>query len=802
LKAKHQNIENLSNIFSGIKIRINSLLRSLSFEISQIKTHFFGLFLLVIIYSCSNTKFLADDEKLYTYTWFKVKGFGRIKDKPLKAYELYKIGAVKTNRAMILLPRTKLSIYNYMKPSGTWGPRYYIHRVSAQPPVLLQTVNPEFRLKVMEQRLKDMGHFDSHIDLDLKIYGKYDKKARAKYNVYFKPAYIFNKLEFYPKHKKVDSIIAAAIPNSLIVTGKDYWVSTLESERKRLNTTLKNNGYFFFNPDYILFHADTTIGNKKVDLAMVVKDGIPEKAFNQYTVKNINVYVKSNRKSTKSRELQSPVYLNNCFYTSDEKYFRPKIITRAISIKPDKHYSLRDHDNTKRYLQGMEAFRTVNVTYNEVDSATSQLDAHIELIPLKPIQTSLEVNFATKSNDFVGPSAKASVSHMNLFRGAEQLTLQIDGGFEWQKRSKRKEYELGLNSYEIGTQLKLVIPRFLTPFRIKGQSARYVPKTYTSIGFRSLKRVRYYSMNLSQVKFGYSWRTSPSQEYRIEPASIDYLHLTETSEDFNAFLLQYPQVAKSFEEQLIPGSLFSFTYSANPKRKIFNKFYYNGVLDLAGNLVSSIYRITGSKENNPDEPQELFGAPYAQYVRITNDLRYYIHFNAKNQIAARLIAGIGIPYHNSTVLPYVKQFVAGGSHDNRAFYARSIGPGSYQPVDSLQGGVFLDQSGDIKLAGNIEYRFPITYRTNGALFFDAGNVWLLNEDETRQGGKFEFNRFMNEIALGAGLGIRIDIDYFIIRFDAAVPIRKPYISGPDKWIFNDTSFFGEYILSLAVGYPF
>jgi outer membrane protein assembly factor BamA len=164
--------------------------------------------------------------------------------------------------------------------------------------------------------------------------------------------------------------------------------------------------------------------------------------------------------------------------------------------------------------------------------------------------------------------------------------------------------------------------------------------------------------------------------------------------------------------------------------------------------------------------------------------------------------GVGIPYNNSTVLPYVKQYFAGGSQDLRAFYSRTVGPGNYQPSDSINQQGFLDQSGEIKLMGNIEYRFPITYKTYGAFFVDAGNVWLIREDPSRPGGKFEFNRFLDDIAIGGGFGIRIDIDYFVLRLDAAIPFRKPYLADSEKWIFNNTDFFGDYVFSLAVGYPF
>jgi outer membrane protein assembly factor BamA len=534
---------------------------------------------------------------------------------------------------------------------------------------------------------------------------------------------------------------------------------------------------------------------------MVVKDKITEKAYKKYYIRNIDILVKSNKESLKNAIPNDSVFLDNCTYKSIENPYRPKTITRIVSLKPGEHYSLTDHENTLRYLQGMGAFRSANISFNLVDSS-NQLDAQINLIPLKPVQTSLEMTFATKSNDFLGPSAKASIGHMNVFRGAERLILSIDGGFEWQKRSKRREYELGLNSYEIGTQLKLIIPRFLLPFNVKNKSARYVPKTLSSIGFRTLKRVKYYSMNLSQVKFGYAWRSSRKREYKVDAVSIDYLRLTKTSTEFEEFLVQYPQVATSFQEQFIIGSSFSYIYHSNPFKKRRNKFFDNPILDLSGNLINSVYALTGLKDPNSDEPAKLLGAPYAQYVKLTNDFRYYYIFNEKRQIATRFLAGIGIPYNNSSVLPYVKQYFAGGSQGIRAFYARSIGPGSYQSSDTIPSGVFLDQSGEIKLEANLEYRFPITYKTFGALFVDAGNVWLLNDDPSRPGGKFNFNTFLDQIAIGAGLGLRIDIQYFVIRLDVGVPMRKPYKVNNSNWISKNPGFWGDYIISFAIGYPF
>ena len=774
-------------------------LNCLSIKGSSVILLFFLLPLVMFfVSSCSNTKFLAEKEHLYTYTWFSEKGLGKIKNKPLKAYELYTIASVKTNRLFFMLPRTNLTIYNYMKPTGKWGPRKYIHRIFGKPPVLLKAVNPDFRLRVMEQKLFDFGHFDSDIKLDLKYYGKDDKKVRAKYKILFKPAYTINNFNFIPKNRIVDRIIESSMKATVIKSGDDYWVRMLKKERYRLARILKDEGYYFFKPDYILFNADTTIGEKKLNLTMLVKDSIQKKAFSKYSLRNINISIIPRPDLLRENNSVDSVYVNNCHYIAVGKPFRPKIITKAVSIKPQTYYSFTDHENTLKYLQGMGAFKSVIIAFDEVDS--TQLDANIVLEQLEPVQTSLNLNFAVSSDDFMGPQAIAAVSHSNIFGGAEKLSLQLSGGFEWQKYAKRKEYDLGFNSYDIGMQVKLSFPRFLLPFTVKNQSTKYVPETSTGIGFRRLKRVRYYSMNLSQVNFGYSWRTSSKRTYKIQPVAINYLRLTESSQEFDDFLKQYPQVALSFEEQFIIGSMFNYTYLIKPKRRPFDQFSYNAEVDVSGNLISAMYSLTGKKSSN--EPHKILGIPYSQYFKITNDLRYYVYFNEKQQIATRFIAGIGIPYGNSQVLPYIKQYFVGGSQDLRAFYARSIGPGSFQPPDSVQITTFIDQSGEIKLEANIEYRFPITYKTSGAFFVDAGNVWLIDEDPSRPGGKFEFNGFMQQIAIGAGIGLRVDIDYFVLRLDVGVPLRKPYKEKDHYWIFNNTHYFSDYVISFAVGFPF
>ena len=762
----------------------------------------FILFAILILSSCSNTKFLAEDEKLYTYTWFSEKGFGKIEDKPLKALELYNVGKVKTNRPFMGMPRLNLLIYNYWKPTGTWGPRHYIYRVWAKPPVLLENVNPEFRLKVMQQRMYEMGHFDSHVDLDIKYYGEDNKKARAKYNIQFFPAYTFRNYQFIPQNSPVDGLIAGSFENRLIKEGNGYWLNTLDKERERITDVLRNDGYYYFDPDFLLFHADTTKVKKRVDLSLVLKSNVPEKALLQYTIGDVKIKVNPYKTDLPDSTKQSETMIKGFQYDDPENIFHAKRIARGVSIVPGDKYELTNQNNTVRFLQGYDVFKSVNIKFDQIDTSTNKLNAVVELTPLKPVQTRLNVTFSTKSNDFLGPAAEVSLAHLNLFKGAERLILKVDGGFEWQKRSKKQQYDLGFNSYEVGSQLQLVIPRVIMPWDVKRKSMRYVSKTNMSVGYRSLKRVQFYTMNVSQFRYGYTWRITEKRDYSWDLISFDYLRTPEMSEDFRLFLYYFPQTAKSFDEQVIPGSVFKYTYNSNSGKNGLNQMYFNSTLDIAGNLLYLVNKGKGKAGEDGFEPGRMLGVPYAQYFKLNGDFRYYFKINDEKIVATRLFAGFGVPYGNSEVLPFSKNYFAGGSQDIRAFYARTVGPGSYVPEYEAADLGFVDQTGDIKLLGNVEFRFPITYRTNGALFVDAGNVWLWKKDEARPGGEFQWNRFMNEFAIGAGTGLRFDFDYIIFRLDAAIPLRKPGIQGNQKWIFHHPDFFGDYILSLAVGYPF
>jgi outer membrane protein assembly factor BamA len=746
------------------------------------------LVLVFLFASCSNTKYLKDDETLYTWTWFKWKGKKNVERLPYKAYNVVSAGYVRTNWNYFLFSRPGLAIYYRLMPKKNWGFRHYVWEVFSKPPLLLSDVNPELRRIKMQQALFDHGHFDSEVDLRLKYNPRNPKKVQAVYTITMKDSYHFRNFDYYARGDRFDQLIFESMDDSYIKSGKEYWLTDVKNERQRISDMLRNHGYFFFNPDFLIFNMDTTVGNKEINAVMHMKNHIPEFKKEVYTVGNVRVFFNANKDSISEIPLEYDS-LNNVYFQKQD-YYKQKYVNRKISLMDTSIFKLDNHNNTLSYISGYGIFRRTELVYTMDTTKQNSLNANLFLSPIKPITTSLELNFATKSNDFLGPSAVLTIAHANIFKGAERLSLQIEGGIEWQKRSKRKEYELGLNSFEIGLKTMLEFPRFLLPFEPKHESKKYIPKTYVSQGYKLLKRVKYYEMSIASSNFGYRWRSDKNRQYKIEPLSLSIINMMGKSKEFEDYLIQYPSIARSFDEQLILGSIYSVTLENKHKKNVIKNYYNNTTLDLAGNTTSLL--VPGG---------EIFGNHYSQYLKVTNDFRHYLNISPVHQLATRLLVGVGVPYGNSTVLPYIKQFFAGGSSDIRAFYARSLGPGSYQRNPNQQN-LLLDQSGEIKITGSIEYRFPITYKLDGAMFFDAGNVWLLHEDTSRVGGQFKWDSFLQEVALGFGMGLRVNLDYIVIRLDAALPFRNPYKENGTYWTFTSPYFFKNYILSLAIGYPF
>jgi outer membrane protein insertion porin family len=743
---------------------------------------------------CSNTAYLAQGEKLYTGAEVNIEAKNTIPDKGVLENQLDQIAKPEPNGKLFGLFRLKLWLYNVGIFKESLG----------EPPVLLNDVAPDRIAERMRMLLENKGYFWADVRYTV---DESEHTADIQYNITVQQPYRINSIVV----KKDSSMLAEAIRSAMKETGLSagevYDMEKLKQERERIDDALKDKGYFHFSPDFIVFQADSTAGNKTIDLSLQIKRDIPVEATRVYTIGNIYIY--SGYSLNRDSVTISPgdtVSFDDCNYIDLDKKFGPDAIVRCVFFRKGAVYSRNDHNLTLNRLMNLGVFKFVNIRFTVGDSAgVPRLEPHIYLTPLSMSNIRLELQGVSKSNNVAGPVFNSSYRNRNLFGGAELFTLSFEIGYEMPVGGGQS----GGNSFEIGTRAELDLPKFLAPFRFESVSSLFVPRTRNVLGLRLLHRLQYYQLFSVDASFGYSWKTSASTEHNFNPFSVTFAHLTNTSQSFDELLSANPLLRKSFEEQFIIGQNYSFTYNSQLEKDRKNHLYFKGSVDLSGNLLHLLQWPFTKEAATPEAPYTLFKTAYSEYYKIDIDVRHY--FNNATQsasLASRLIAGIGVAYGNSATLPYVKQFYIGGSNSVRAFVARGLGPGSYKIPDTVAAKSFIDQAGDIKLEANTEYRFPIVSILKGAFFVDAGNIWLLRGDPSRPGGTFSGKTFLDEVAVGTGFGLRLDLSFFVLRFDLAFPLRIPSLQDGDRWVVKHINFGNptwrsdNLTYNIAIGYPY
>jgi outer membrane protein insertion porin family len=765
-------------------------------------------FLLILLTGCNATKYLPAGEDLYVGSSIKVESNDPIKDKKNIKAELSKLARPKPNER-ILWMRPKLWIYNITGPNPKKGLKKWLKKKWGEAPVLLSDEHPKENADMMVNRLNSLGYFDSNVKYKI---SSSKRKATITYTATVSRPYKISKIIFPEMLDDLNTRIKTTEEKSLLKVGDQYNLDRIKAERVRIDYELKNSGYYFFTPDYLLFKADSNSTDKTISLELAVKPDAPAKAKVAYVLNNIYILPSYSltKDSTRSGKIDTIEY-EGYHYLNTDSAFHPSAIVRSVFLKKGDAYSRKAHNLTITRLMGMGVFKFATITFKDtIKDNLGLLDVWIKLTQLEKKSLQVQIQTVTKSNNYTGPALTLSYKNRNLSKGAELFIFNIDGSFETQLTGAKK----GLNSFELGTSTQLFVPKFITPFKIRNESSQFVPKTKFDLGLRVLQRVEYFNMNSANFAYGYTWKETAQKEYQIDPISINFAKLLKTTAAFEKLLQENTFLRKSFEQQFTLGSKSSFTYNSIIGTEKRNQYYFNATLDLSGNLAYLLQSLLNkrtpeaSKEITQDAPYKLFGYEYSQYSRISTDTRYYLTVDKDNKIATRVIAGVGIPYGNSSTMPYIKQFFSGGSNSIRAFLPRTVGPGTYKIPDSVSTRVFLDQSGDIKLEGNIEYRFTIISVLKGAIFLDAGNVWLIRKNAELPGGEFRPASFKKELAVGTGFGLRVDVSFFVLRLDLGIPLRKPYLPENERWVVDDIRF-GSYpwrknnlVLNIAIGYPF
>lgn len=757
--------------------------------------------LCLLLTSCSGTKHLPPGEKLYTGATIKLETTGKITNKKKRQYKNTVKNALNPEpNKKILGLRPKLWMYMTAGENPKGKIKKWLKK-NGEAPVLLSSVKPAVTAAIIDAQLFNIGIFRSYTEFKI-----IEKKhtAMVMYISHIHAPYRIKDIIYAVSNDSISSIILKEQKKSLIKPGDDYNLENLKKERKRIDDLLKNNGYFYFNPDYLLFKADSSNTNHDVTFRLGLKDSIPERALTVYRINKVFIDQDYSLDTDEAGKMKDTLRFQGNYFLGNESEMkiRPKVISRSVYLRKNEIYSRINHNITLNRLMTMGNFKFVRLKFTDSDtSAAGFLDVTILMTPMSQYTFRAEIEIVSKSNNYTGPRLNTSLMNRNAFKGAELLNISLAGSFEAQFGGSGGN----LFSYAITPQVELFFPRLIVPFKIKSKNSLYIPKTRFSLAFSFTKRVGYFDMRTFQFIFGYRWKKDIRKEHEFNPINISYTTLANKTDAFIELLETNPFLKKSYEEQFIAGGNYIYTYNEQviPYKRM--QYFYQIAAETAGNLFSLASIITGQKAS-VGNPLKVVGSVFSQYARMSIDGRGFYNFKNKNKIALRFYAGVGVPYGNSSVLPYTKQFFSGGPNSLRAFKINSVGPGTYNQRNDSIG--FMQLGGDIKLEMNAEYRFTIYRFLKGALFADAGNVWLLKPNDVTPGGQFSLSGFYKEIAVGAGVGLRIDVSFFILRFDLAIPLRKPWLENGRRWVINQIDFGSpawrneNLILNVAIGYPF
>ena len=761
--------------------------------------------LCILMSACSTTKNLPEGETLYT-------GIDKLEvvneDKTLAGIT----ALTEVEAALAYAPNNAIfgsSSLRWPVPFGLWvyngfekyqdkkGIGRWIFDHLGKSPVLMSSVNGETRAKVATNLLHDYGYFNGSVSYK-EVPQKNPKEAKVSYVIDMARPYFLDSIAYLKYPHYADSLIQSTRSQSVLKSEENFNVLKLEEERQRLSNLFRNHGYYYYRPEFTTYRADTLQKSGYVSLQVLPRNGIPAEAKKQYYIGNTSVYLTGydNEPPTDTLRLRTMTF----YYSGKKPGIRPNALMRNVFFRKGELFSQDRQTFTQEAIARMGVFRYSEFRYEPKDTTVNGDTLNVNMYATfdKPYNAELELNMTTKSTDQTGPGAVFKITRNNFQRMGANLSFEVRGSYEWQTNSNVEGNSSKLNSYELGTSLSLDFPRLILPWKDTDLlRSRYQQKTSFKIYGNLLNRARFFNMLSFGGNVTYDFRKSRTWKHTITPFQLTFNTLMSTTERFDSITATNPSLALSLGDQFIPSMNYTFTYD-NARLKRDYQLWWENSITSAGNVTSLLYAALG--KDFSEKNKKLLGTPFAQFMKFTSEIRTLFKVGEKQHIAARLMGGVLWSYGNQTIAPYSEQFYIGGANSLRAFTVRSLGPGTYNPGKNTKYG-YLDQTGDIKLEANVEYRFPIFGELYGATFLDAGNVWLMRKDESRPGGELTLKNFAKSIALNTGLGVRYDLTFLVIRLDMGIALHVPYETGKSGY-YNIPKFKDGLGLHFAIGYPF
>ncbi len=810
--------------------------------------------LLLCASACSTTKQIPDDDHLYTGL-------------TSTDYECYAPGdhfdetRAEVDAALATAPNGSLfgsSHYRTPFPIGLWIWNWangshgvfkrWMNRSFGKEPVLISKVNPALRASVAKSVLRKNGYLHASVSYE-EVPQKNPKKMKLHYTVRMDSLFTVDTMSYEHFPPQMQHLIDSTLSEAKIGAGKALSVANLDGERTRLSQLMRNNGYYYFQPGYMSYLADTFGIDNRARLRLQLADSLPPEALKPWTIGKITMQM---RRSMREQLTDS---VDRSFlkirYHGKNVPLRPGVVLRNMKLMPRRLFSYDNYQESMQKVSGMGVFSSVDFRFtpSQLPPLNSQLDLTLNCTFDQPYDFYVEGNLKNRTIGRAGPEMKVGLVRRNAFRGGEHIDVNLHGAYEWQTSGGGES----ANSYQYGADASIEFPRILAPFvnrrprrtqtgatplrtdsltplqrdSLAATTTRPVrrrrrffatPWTIAKVSSDIVRRPNYYKMHIVSGEWTYRWQSSENVKHEFSPLTLKYQFMNSRTDKMDSILNMNPYLGNTMMDHFIPKMRYSYSYSKGRR----NPLRLNIDVDEAGNIASLYFLAKGEGWNTKEK--KMFKNPYSQFVRLEADITKTWTLDMQSQLVGHINTGKLVFYGNSREAPFSELFYAGGANSIRAFPVRSIGPGRFLGFPDDKQFSYVLRNGDLKLVMNLEYRRRLFGNLYGAVFLDVGNVWSSNDwfindaeddeelDELDKAlvklwnaffnhTSFSTGRFFDDLATGTGIGLRYDLDFLVVRVDWGIGLHLPYETGKNGY-FNISRFKDMHTLHLAIGYPF
>ena len=800
------------------------------------------------LFSCSLTKNIPEDDQLF-------RGLKEIvyideEDSSLpenKALEDQKeTMKEEIEAALATIPNGSLFFSSYYAAPWSWRLWVYntfgskeskfakwMTKSFGKAPVLMSQVNPALRASVATSVLRNNGYFRGEVTYE-PVPLKNPKKSKLRYTVRLDSLFTVDSLAYIGFTDSLQQLIDSTREETLIPKGSPFSVSALDGERSRISTLFRNNGYYYFTPNYTTYFADTIAVPNKTQLRLQMVDGLSEETLKKWYIGHIDVQFRKTARETLNDSIQRRHL--TIHYNGKSSPISPRTILKDLALRPRQPFSLENYQKSVSKINATGVFSSTDFLFTP-RTGTDSLDLTLNCVFDKPYDFYFGMDVIGRTIGRWGPQVKIGFTKRNAFKGGEKLDISLHGSNEWQNGAGSE-----MNTFQYGAEASLEFPRIIAPFynsdrirrdkdgRPRPRRFYAAPTTYAKVSTDVIRRPDYYKMHIVSGEWTYRWQTSANSRHEFSPLTINYQYMNSFTEKFEQYADSNYYIMATMGDRFIPKMRYTYTYTSPSNYR--NPIRWDTTVEEAGNIVSLYNRLGGHSFN--EKNKTLFKNPYSQFIRLETDFTKTWSIGTYSSLVGHVNAGAIFSYGNSAESPFTEMFYAGGANSIRAFPVREVGPGRLTMAGIRDRQMsYLVRNGELKFVANLEYRQPLFGNLHGAVFIDIGNTWKLKDPDYSEEQaniekmyetdpqkademaedldftlwwvdlmKYNPSRFFEDIAIGTGIGLRYDLGFLVIRLDWGFAIHNPEFSFTRTGYFNVGSFKDMQTLHFAIGYPF